>query len=60
MILGDAAFHHGLLVLGVIIFGVFRDVAEFAGYTDALTDLGALFSLEVMQLFFELCFAFLG
>src|SRR3954453_7791161 len=32
--LGDAPLEHGLLVLGVFVLGVLRDVAELAGFLD--------------------------
>src|SRR3954468_15787473 len=51
--LRDARLEHGLLVLGVVVLGVLRDVAELAGFLDALGDLAALRGLEVLQLLLE-------
>ena len=52
--LGDARLHHALLVLGVVVLGVLRDVAELAGNLDALAHFGALLGLEVVKLLFKL------
>ena len=46
----DALLEHGLLVLGVVVFGVLADVAEVAGLFDAIGDLFALLGGEVLDL----------
>ena len=49
----DARLEHGLLVLGVVVLGVLRDVAEVARGADALGDLVALDGREVLDLLLE-------
>src|SRR5690606_5393128 len=51
-------FHEGLLVLGIVVLGILRKVAEVPGSLDALGDLLALHGLEVIQLAFQLRQAF--
>src|SRR3954470_21536904 len=51
--LRDARLEHGLLVLGVVVLGVLRDVAELAGLLDALGDFAPLGALQVLQLLLE-------
>ena len=56
--LGDLLLEHHLLVLGVVVLGVLRDVAELARLLDALGDLAALGGLQVVELALELLEAF--
>src|SRR3954469_4870628 len=58
--LRDARLEHGLLVLGVVVLGVLRDVAELPGLLDPLGDLPALGALEVLQLVLEVLEPFFG
>src|SRR6476660_8375617 len=48
--LGDLLLEHHLLVLGVVVLGVLRDVAELAGLLDALGHLATLGGLQVVEL----------
>src|SRR5260370_31829295 len=50
----DASFDKGLLLLRILVFGVFRHIAEFFGLPNALVDLAAMHGLEVVELVFEL------
>ena len=54
----DARLEHRLLVLGVVVLGVLRDVAELARFLDALGDLAALVVREVLDLGLQLVEAF--
>src|SRR5690606_25126367 len=56
----DAPLDEGLLVLGVIVLGVFRDIAELQRLLDAGGDLPPLDGLQGLQLFFQLPQAFTG
>src|SRR5690242_14022485 len=51
--LGDLLLEHHLLVLGVVVLGVLRDVAELAGLLDALGHLATLRGLQVVELALE-------
>jgi hypothetical protein len=51
---GDAVLEHGLLVLGVVVLGVLRDVAELTRLLDALGDLPALHRREMLDLVLQL------
>ena len=51
--LRDPLLEHHLLVLGVVVLGVLRDVAELAGLLDALGDLAPAGGLQLLQLFLE-------
>src|SRR3954470_932064 len=57
---GDPRLEHRLLVLGVVVLGVLRDVPELAGLLDALGDLAALGGGEVLDLLLEVLEAFGG
>src|SRR5438128_633731 len=46
----DPAFDEALLILGVVVFGVLVDVAEFFGLPDALGDLGAALVAQHLEL----------
>ena len=50
----DARLEHRLLVLGVVVLGVLRDVAELARFLDALGNLATLGRGEVLDLLLEL------
>src|SRR3990172_13379375 len=52
--LQNPALDERLIVFGVVIFGVFREVAELLGLLDALGDLFPTGALEVLDLLFEL------
>ena len=52
--LRDALLEHRLLVLGVVVLGVLRDVAELARFLDALRDLTTAGDGEVLDLLLEL------
>src|SRR5438309_10163973 len=49
----DAPLDEALLVLGVVVFGVLVDVAEFFGLPDTLGDLGAALVAEHLELRLE-------
>ena len=48
--LGDPLLEQGLLVLGVVVLGVLRDVAELARLLDPLGDLATLDGGQVLEL----------
>ena len=50
----DAPLDHRLLVLGVVVLGVLRDVAELAGLLDPLGHLATLDRGQVLELLLEL------
>ena len=52
--LGDAAVELGLLVFCLVVFAVFRKVAEGAGLLQMLRDLKLAGGLQIVQLLFEL------
>src|SRR5215204_998143 len=52
--LRDPVLEHRLLVLGVVVLGVLRDVAELARNADALRDFTSLLSRQVVDLFLQL------
>src|SRR5215210_702951 len=52
--LADTALQQALLVLGVIVLGVLRDIPEIAGLTDAICDFLAPRVREVCKFFLEL------
>ena len=58
--LGDPLLEHRLLVLGVVVLGVLRDVAELARLLDPLGDLAALVGGQVLELLAELLETLLG
>src|SRR5450759_2161381 len=58
--LDDPALDPRLLVLGVVVLGVLRDVAELLGFLDALADFAALRRRQVEQLVLKLLLAFDG
>ena len=58
--LGDPLLEHRLLVLGVVVLGVLRDVAELARLLDPLGHLAALLGLQLLELRLELLEAFGG
>ena len=51
---GDAGLEHRLLVLGVVVLGVLRDVPELPRLLDAIRNLAALVALQVLELLLEL------
>src|SRR3954451_7528531 len=51
--LGDPPLEQGLFVLGVVVFGVLGDVAEFARFLDPGRDLPAFGRREELDLLFE-------
>ena len=58
--LRDALLEHHLLVLGVVVLGVLRDVAELARLLDALGDLAPAGGLQMLELVLELLEPFRG
>jgi hypothetical protein len=58
--LGDPLLEQGLLVLGVVIFGVLHDVAELTRLLDARRHLATLRGGEVVELLAELVQPLLG
>ena len=56
----DLLFDLGLLVLGVVVFGVLCDITEVAGLTDALGYVATAHGCEVLDLFLELFQTFRG
>jgi len=58
--LRDPRLEHRLLVLGVVVLGVLRDVAELARLLDASGYLAAALSREVLELGLEIGQAFGG
>ena len=56
----DAAFHERLLVLGVLVLGVLRDVAVLLGLVDARGNLGPLHVDQLVELLADLLEAILG
>src|SRR3954453_2085500 len=55
---GNAVLEQRLLVLGVVVLGVLRDVAELARRADAVRDLSALVVREILDLLLQLLVAF--
>src|SRR5262249_37711931 len=51
---GDPLLEHRLLVLGVVVLGVLRDVPELPRLLDAVSNLAALVVLEVLEFLLEL------
>src|SRR5204862_1305752 len=58
--LHDALLEHRLLVLGVVVLGVLRDVAELASLLDALGHVAAPVAGQLLELILELLEAFWG
>src|SRR5260221_2551980 len=58
--LGDPPLEQGLFVLGVVVFGVLGDVAEFARLLDPRRDLATLGRREVLDFLFQLLEALWG
>src|ERR1700737_2495896 len=56
----DPSLDEALLVLGIVVFGVLVDVAEFLGLPDALGDLGPALVAQDLQLRLEPVQPFLG
>ena len=57
---GYLVLEHRLLVLGVVVLGVLRDVSELTGFLDALRHLATAVAHEVFELVLELLETFLG
>ncbi len=52
--LENASFDERLLLLGVLVFGIFGDVAELFRLTNSFVDFSAMNGLELVELFLEL------
>ena len=56
----DAALDEALLILGIVVFGVFIDIAELFRLPDSLGDLGAALVTEHLELRLQAVQALLG